>query len=89
METRRDRVRSSHRKCSAKKIVLKISENSQEKTCAGVSYSSPATLSKKETPAQVFSCKFWDIVKNTYFAEHLRTAASVELNKKKFKKPWY
>ena len=29
---------------------------------------------KKETPTQVFSCS--EIFKNTYFEEHMRTAAS-------------
>ena len=28
-------------------------------------------------PTQVFSSEYWDIFKNTYFKEHLRTAASV------------
>ena len=32
---------------------------------------------KKETLAQVFSCEFCEISKNTFFAEHLRTSASV------------
>ena len=33
----------------------------------------PATLLKKETPAQVFFCKFYEIFKNTlFFTEHLR-----------------
>ena len=36
----------------------------------------PATLLKK-TPTYVFSCKYYEIFKNTYFEEHLRTAASV------------
>ena len=27
---------------------------------------------KKETLAQVFSCEFWEIFKNTFFTEHLR-----------------
>ena len=31
---------------------------------------------KKETLAQVFSCEFCEIFKNTYFEEHLQTAAS-------------
>ena len=31
----------------------------------------------QETPAQVFSCKFCEISKNTFFTEHLRTAASI------------
>ena len=32
---------------------------------------------KKETRAQVFSCEFCEIFKNTIFTEHLRTTASV------------
>ena len=32
---------------------------------------------KKETLAQVLSCEFCEIFKNTYLAEYLRTAASV------------
>ena len=31
---------------------------------------------KKETLAQVFSCEFWEISKNTFFIEDLREAAS-------------
>ena len=31
---------------------------------------------KKETLAQVFSCEFCEIFKNTYFTEHLRMTAS-------------
>ena len=30
----------------------------------------------KENPPQVFSCKYCEIFKNSYFEEHLRTAAS-------------
>ena len=37
----------------------------------------PATLLKKETLAQVFSCEFYEISKNTFFTEHLWTTASV------------
>ena len=32
---------------------------------------------KKKTLAQVFSCEFCEISKNTFFIEHLWTAASV------------
>ena len=32
----------------------------------------------KETPAQVFSCEYCKIFNNTYFEEHLRTAASIK-----------
>ena len=31
---------------------------------------------KKKALAQVFSCKFCEISKNTFFTEHLRTTAS-------------
>ena len=36
-----------------------------------------ATLLKKETLAQVFSCEFCEIFKNTFFTEHIWTTASV------------
>ena len=36
-----------------------------------------ATLSKKKTLAQVFSCDFCEVYKNTFFTEHLWTTASV------------
>ena len=32
---------------------------------------------KKDTLAQVFSCEFCEIFKNTFFTEHLRTTASI------------
>ena len=42
------------------------------------SYRPPGcTFVKKETLAQVFSCKFCEICKKTYFEKHLRTAALV------------
>ena len=69
-------------------MFLKIWQNSYENTCAGVSLSrsllslsrsprSHATLLKK-TPAQVFSCEFCEIFKNTFFknTELLRMPAS-------------
>ena len=37
----------------------------------------PATLLKKETLAQVFSCEFCEISKNIFFTEQLRATASV------------
>ena len=36
----------------------------------------PATLLKKETLAQVFSCEFCEISKSTFFTEHLLATAS-------------
>ena len=35
---------------------------------------------KKQTLAQVFSCEFFEISKNTFFTEHIRMTAS--------KMPW-
>ena len=32
---------------------------------------------KKETLAEVFSCKFCEISKNTFFTEHFQVTASV------------
>ena len=37
----------------------------------------PATLLKKETLAQVFSCEFCEIFKNTFCTENLRMTVSV------------
>ena len=37
-----------------------------------------ATLLKKETLAQVFSCEFCKIFKNTFFTEYLWETASIE-----------
>ena len=31
---------------------------------------------QKETPTQVFSCEFCELIKNTYFVEGLQTASS-------------
>ena len=40
----------------------------------------PATLLKKETLEQVFSCEFYDIFKNTFFHRTTLVAASGQLN---------
>ena len=50
-------------------MFLEISQYSQESTCAMVSF-------LIETLAQVFSCEFCKIFKNSFFTEHLRTTAS-------------
>ena len=56
------------------KVFLEISQNSQENTCARVSILIKLQASglKIETLAQVFSCEFSKISKNTFFTEHLR-----------------
>ena len=70
------RVRSSHRSCSVKKVLLEISQNSQEKTCARVSFliklQASGNFIKKETLARVFSCEFCEIYQTTFLTEHLR-----------------
>ena len=47
-----------------KKVFLKLSQNSQE--------AEACNFIKKETLAQVFSCDFCEISKNTFFTDHLR-----------------
>ena len=54
-------------------MFLKISQTSQENTCARVSFLKKL---QKETLAQVFSCEFCEIVRNTFFIEHDWTTAS-------------
>ena len=36
----------------------------------------PASVLKKETPVQVFSCEHYELFRDTRFVEHLRTTAS-------------
>ena len=52
------------RKCSLKKALLKITQNSNELT-----WGLPPNL--QETPPLVFSCGFWKKIKNNYFVKHL------------------
>ena len=56
-----------------KKGYLKISQNSQESTCARVSFFIKVAgfNLKKEILAQVFSSEFFEISKDTFFTEHL------------------
>ena len=56
-------------------MLLKILSYSQEKTCAGDYFLIKVHTSMR--PTQVCSSEYWNIFKNTYFKEHLRTAASV------------
>ena len=64
-------LRSIDRSCSTKNLFLKFSQNSQENTCAVVSFLIKKTLS------QVFSCEFSEIFKNTFFTEHLLVTVSL------------
>ena len=59
-------TRSSHRRCSVKRGVLKNFEKFTGNTCLGVSFLTilqsfnPATF-LKETPTQMFSCEVWEV----------------------------
>ena len=64
------------------KVFLEISQNSQENTCARVSFLiklqvSACNFIEIETLAQVFSCEFCEIFNNTFFTEHPLATASV------------
>ena len=61
-----ENFRSSHPRCSVKKLFLEISQNSQENTCARASFLIKFSFIKKETLVQVFSCEFCEISKNTF-----------------------
>ena len=58
------------RRCSVKKVFLKILPNSLKNNCAGVSFLIKPI--EKEILAQLFLCEFYEIFKNTFFIENLR-----------------
>ena len=65
------KYRSSYQRYSVKKVFLDISQNSQENNCARVSFlikleTSVVQLYYCKTLAQVFSCEFCKIFKNTF-----------------------
>ena len=64
------------RRCSVKKLLLEILQNSQEKTCPRVSFLIKVTL------AQVFFCEFCEISKNSFSYRTPPVAASVDRIKK-------
>ena len=78
-----NRYGSSHRKFSEKKVLLDISQNSQESTSARVSFLikfQPAyNFIEKESLAQLFSCEFCEIFKNSFFTELLWATASADI----------
>ena len=78
-----NRYGSSHRRFSEKKVLLAISQNSQESTSARVSFLikfQPAyNFIEKETLAQLFSCEFCEIFKNSFFTELLWATASADI----------
>ena len=57
--------------CSVWKVFLEISQNSQESTCARLSFliklqAQDCNFIKNETLAQVFSCEICEISKNNF-----------------------
>ena len=64
-------------------MFLKILQNSQENTCAKVSFLIKLQAPnlqfyfKKASSAGAFSREFYEIFTSTYFVEHMRTIASV------------
>ena len=69
--------RSSHQRCFIKKAVLKnFATFTWKHMCWSLCLIKLQTF-RPVTPTQVFSCDYCEIFKNSYFEEHLRTAASV------------
>ena len=73
--------RSSHCRCSVRKGVLRnYAKITGKHLCQSIFFNKVAgrssTLLKKEALAQVFSCEFCEIFKNTCFTEHLWATAS-------------
>ena len=74
--------RSSHLEVFYKISVLKnVTKYTEKDLCWSLCWSlffnkvadlRSATLTKKETPTQFFSCEFCDIFKKTFFREHFR-----------------
>ena len=68
-------------KCFIKKVLLKVTQNSREIPPARVSFLRKLLVQylqpyQQKTPAQVFSCEFWNNFKTICFVKLLRTAAS-------------
>ena len=70
------------RRCSLKKVLLEISQNSQENMCQSLFFNKV----EKETLAQLFSCEFCENSKNTFFDRTPLVAASefCEISKNNF-----
>ena len=69
-------------RCSGKKVFLNISQNSQENTCARVSFllkvqAEACKFIKKETLVQKISCELCEIFRNTFFYRTPPVVASV------------
>ena len=78
-------TRSSHPRCFLKNVLRNFAKSTRKHLCQSVFFNKvvglrPATLLKKETLAQAFSCQFNKISRITFFTEHLwGTASSLPL----------
>ena len=71
------KFRRSHQRCSIKKDVLKNFTIFTGKTNVRVSFKKvEKRLYWKETLIQLFSCEYYEILKNTFCREHLRATSS-------------
>ena len=75
-------TRSKHQRCSMIKVVLiNFTKFTGKHLCERFFFNKLAgqacNFIKKESLVQVLSCEFWEISKNTFSTEHLRTTASV------------
>ena len=63
-------IRSSSLKVSCKKVVLEnYAKLTKQHLCPNPFFNKvEGSFIKKKPPSQVFSCKFFEILKNTYFA---------------------
>ena len=62
-----------------KKLFLTISQYSQKITCVGVFFSKACNFIRKETPAEVFSCDYCEIFKNTFSEDHFQWLLCISL----------
>ena len=72
-------IRSSHRRCSVKKVVFRnFAKFTGKHLCQSIFFNKVEAWNfiKKETLAQMFSCEFCEISKNTFFHRTPLVAAS-------------
>ena len=77
------KVDRNSQRCNVKiELLLETLQNSQENTCARVSFliiklsASACNFIKKQTLAQMFSREFCEISKNKFFTKYLQATAS-------------
>ena len=74
---KRHQLEAVVQRCAVKKVFLDFSQNSLENICSRVSFLIKLqAFIKKETLAQVFSCEFYEISKNTFLHTTPLVAAS-------------